>query len=136
MLRYVQYRVSMEIECQRQFNPTVMRAERAWRWWTVQLPEYLWPPSLPNPPGTPPCPPPSILPAALLHRNAALYWRQFDNLLLFGHTRPTLPEVKFRRSYLDWYGSRTSTQALGGILVTCAMSATCDTCMRKGRVIL
>jgi hypothetical protein len=107
--RYARYRVDQELEYVVRHSPRAQQVTRAWQWWTRTLPEYLFPSPLPDPPGAPKLqtPPAWMVPLAHIRRQAPMWERRADNVLLFGHTTPTTPEVQRREAYLAWWAPHT-----------------------------
>jgi hypothetical protein len=119
--RYLRYRAAAEHAYLQEVSPAYRYLGRVYYWWTVNFPQYVFPSAHPNPHGTPPAPPMWLLaPAAVIERRIPVWEMQLHNLLLFGHSMPTTPEVEFRRAYLDWCAASTGAALLAH---ACARSA-------------
>lgn len=98
----------------RQVSPTLDYVAQQYLWWRHTFPEYVLPSSLPEPVGAP-APhqrdAPRLVPLDALRRRVAVWERQADNVLLFGHALPTEQEVAYRRAYLDWCACARRAQA-------------------------
>ena len=103
--RYAKYRLAAEWAALAQRSPTAAYLQRAAWWWRYTFPQYIDPAGLPSPPDYPPPSarePPWTVPAAHFARMVPVWEHQASNVLLFGHTMPTTPEVRYRAAYLKW----------------------------------
>lgn len=127
LCRYGHYRIRQEVAYLVAVSPTAAYMQRTYWWWRYTFPEFVLPSHLPDAPEAPgPCArdAPGYVVAERVRRKIGLWEKKLDNLLLFGHTLPTTPEVAYRQSYLAWCAATQhhSLRALAACAVVAKLS--------------